>query len=397
MECFVWDGLEVTECMPLWSDDTLGRHPSRYGPAPYDVIDSIPHQIDLQRAQASLIEYSNSARLVQSNNQVHCSVLIAPTSQSTHPILSSCMNLQPVGTPVAVGPADNGPNVANSSTKDSLDMFDCLFSATNGNTEGSVEECAMSSSMILRDVHSRSFWNFGSCGAISSGESENNSASLQDNKAKGKEGTNKRKNNVSEGGFRLISEVNPPKSKRVRSEKSRSENQNLAPSSSNISFQLYPLSSSPTSSIDQEPDQEAIAQMKEMIYRAAAFRPVNLGLEVVEKPKRKNVRISRDPQTVAARQRREKISERIRVLQRLVPGGTKMDTASMLDEAANYLKFLQSQIKQLENLEPKIDFSSTNCLPINNLIFSSLSFNHAFSSMQVHPFPLQQPDHSPKV
>ena len=38
------------------------------------------------------------------------------------------------------------------------------------------------------------------------------------------------------------------------------------------------------------------------------------------RPKRRNVKISKDPQSVAARHRRERISDRIRVLQRLVPG-----------------------------------------------------------------------------
>lgn len=153
-------------------------------------------------------------------------------------------------------------------------------------------------------------------------------------------------------------------------------------SSSNINFQQ---SSSSASSAD-EPDAEAIAQMKEIIYRAAAFRPVNFGDEAADKPKRKNVRISKDPQTVAARQRRERISERIRVLQKLVPGGSKMDTASMLDEAANYLKFLRSQVKTLEALGHKNIDPTVNIFPPNT--------NLAFSPFLNYSFVMQQPQFS---
>ncbi|KAE8716787.1 Mercaptopyruvate sulfurtransferase 1 isoform 1 [Hibiscus syriacus] len=53
-------------------------------------------------------------------------------------------------------------------------------------------------------------------------------------------------------------------------------------------------------------------------------------------------------QSVAARERRRKITKKTQELGKLVPGGTKMNTAEMLQAAFKYVKFLQAQLGILQ-------------------------------------------------
>ncbi|PSR92779.1 Transcription factor like [Actinidia chinensis var. chinensis] len=54
-----------------------------------------------------------------------------------------------------------------------------------------------------------------------------------------------------------------------------------------------------------------------------------------------------DPHSIAERLRRERIAERMKALQELVPSCNKSDRAAMLDEIIDYVKFLRLQVKVL--------------------------------------------------
>jgi hypothetical protein len=57
-----------------------------------------------------------------------------------------------------------------------------------------------------------------------------------------------------------------------------------------------------------------------------------------------------DPHSIAERLRRERIAERIRALQELVPTVNKTDRAAMIDEIVDYVKFLRLQVKVYSSL-----------------------------------------------
>nr|WCO08303.1 hypothetical protein [Suaeda aralocaspica] len=65
--------------------------------------------------------------------------------------------------------------------------------------------------------------------------------------------------------------------------------------------------------------------------------------------KRANRGAATDPQSLYARKRRMRINERLKILQTLVPNGTKVDISTMLEEAFHYVKFLQLQIRLLSS------------------------------------------------
>ncbi|KAI3455891.1 hypothetical protein Pfo_012554 [Paulownia fortunei] len=76
--------------------------------------------------------------------------------------------------------------------------------------------------------------------------------------------------------------------------------------------------------------------------------PPGYGSGSCESMKKEPTAGSLSAQSIAARQRRRKITEKTQELGKLVPGGQKMNTAEMLQAAYKYIKYLQAQVGILE-------------------------------------------------
>ncbi|KAJ4830087.1 hypothetical protein Tsubulata_041329 [Turnera subulata] len=79
-------------------------------------------------------------------------------------------------------------------------------------------------------------------------------------------------------------------------------------------------------------------------------------------PVKKPGGVSLSAQSIAARERRRKITEKTQELGKLIPGGNKMNTAEMFQAASKYVKFLRAQIGIL-NLMHSTQETKENFVP----------------------------------
>ncbi|KAL5204782.1 hypothetical protein ABZP36_009653 [Zizania latifolia] len=116
----------------------------------------------------------------------------------------------------------------------------------------------------------------------------------------------------------------------------RSVSSTLSPNFADDDISHVPLNSSCSSGTSSE-EESIITSEKSVVLKQNG------------NSKGRNKHSSKDPQCLYAKRRRERINQRLRILQQLIPNGTKVDISTMLEEAVPYVKFLQLQIKLLSS------------------------------------------------
>ncbi|XP_073525632.1 uncharacterized protein [Phyllobates terribilis] len=88
-------------------------------------------------------------------------------------------------------------------------------------------------------------------------------------------------------------------------------------------------------------------QLQQQPFQSQAAPPSSMNPPNIRPRVRARRGQATDPHSIAERQRRERIAERMKALQELVPSCNKTDRAAMLDEIVDYVKFLRLQVKVL--------------------------------------------------
>ncbi|CAI9783574.1 unnamed protein product [Fraxinus pennsylvanica] len=82
------------------------------------------------------------------------------------------------------------------------------------------------------------------------------------------------------------------------------------------------------------------------------------------------------PSSTLARQRRQRISDKTRCLQKLLPWDKMMDMTTMLEETYKYIKFLQAQISVLQSMPKCCVYSVDQLNMLQNIAESNGLFHH---------------------
>lgn len=103
------------------------------------------------------------------------------------------------------------------------------------------------------------------------------------------------------------------------------------------------------------PDLRCLEQPNYLDFSSSLVTTENRVVEPVSQVM-SNLLKSRQPYSSSTtRMRRQKLSEKTRCLEKLLPWDKKMDTATMLEEAYKYVKFLQAQISVLQSMPPLVE------------------------------------------
>lgn len=108
----------------------------------------------------------------------------------------------------------------------------------------------------------------------------------------------------------------------------------------------YVASELPLVELSPPPQQLVLSALSEPHFRQDGCGSCGGGEIGTKKPSAGGASLS--TQSLAARQRRRKITQKTIELGKLVPGGRKMNTAEMLQAAYKYVKYLQAQVGILE-------------------------------------------------